>query len=334
MAHATQDPTPPATSPGDLINPGLVMGGSNGDDNLREAGGRRGRRPESSRLHRLIGVRCYPGRRRAPAKRERNGPLLALLLVQDRDEGSHVVPVLTATLLIDWTQPARRLRRRLRCERAALFTSAKWRRIRETLEGDPARYGLPQREYGSVLVGSFNIRKLGSARSRSADTWEFLAEVYRSFDLLAVQEVMDDLSGLRRLMGLLGPEFGMVWSPSPELMESHSRGHQTTHLTSAELSADLPRSLRCPIATPWRSAGSSSPRPPLLTAGGHARPPAPSVSAGPAASRPCCCLTAEGRACGPSSGRRDAPSAARPIRAALQDGLVSSRHGHWQAAGR
>lgn len=95
---------------------------------------------------------------------------------------------------------------------AKQFTSAEWRSIRERLESDPELYGLPQREYGSVLMGSFNIRKLGSSRSRSADTWEFLADVCRSFDLLAVQEIMDDLSGLRRLMSLLGPEFSMVVS--------------------------------------------------------------------------------------------------------------------------
>ena len=76
--------------------------------------------------------------------------------------------------------------------------------------GAPEWYGLPQREYGSVLIGSFNIRKLGSARSRNGDTWEFLADVCRSFDLLAVQEIMDNLSGLRRLMSLLGPEFSMA----------------------------------------------------------------------------------------------------------------------------
>lgn len=63
---------------------------------------------------------------------------------------------------------------------AAQFTSAEWGRIRQTLAADPARYGLPRREYGSVLIGSFNIRKLGSARSRNADTWGFLAEVCRS----------------------------------------------------------------------------------------------------------------------------------------------------------
>ena len=93
---------------------------------------------------------------------------------------------------------------------ATQFTSAEWRRTREKLEAAPEWYGLPQREYGSVLIGSFNIRKLGSARSRNGDTWEFLADVCRSFDLLAVQEIMDNLSGLRRLMSLLGPEFSMA----------------------------------------------------------------------------------------------------------------------------
>ena len=95
---------------------------------------------------------------------------------------------------------------------ATQFTSAEWDLINARLKLDPEHYGLPQREYGSVLLGSFNIRKLGSSRSRSPDTWEFLANVCRSFDLLAVQEIMDDLSGLRRLMSLLGPEFSIVVS--------------------------------------------------------------------------------------------------------------------------
>ena len=95
---------------------------------------------------------------------------------------------------------------------AKQFTTAEWRTIRETLDSDRGKYGLPERVYGSVLLGSFNIRKLGSTRSRSPATWEFLAEVCRSFDLLAVQEVMDDLGGLRRLMSLLGPEFDLIVS--------------------------------------------------------------------------------------------------------------------------
>ena len=95
---------------------------------------------------------------------------------------------------------------------ATQFTTTEWNTINELLQKYPERYGLPRREYGSVLMASFNIRKMGSTRSRSPDTWEFLANVCRSFDLIAVQEIMDDLSGLRRIMSHLGPDFSMVVS--------------------------------------------------------------------------------------------------------------------------
>ncbi|MCH7801609.1 MAG: hypothetical protein IIC24_08745 [Chloroflexi bacterium] len=95
---------------------------------------------------------------------------------------------------------------------ATQFTSQEWNTIMDTLNADRARFGLPEREYGSVLMASFNIRTLGSSRSRNARTWEFLAEVCRSFDLVSVQEIMDNLSGVRRLMDLLGPEFNLIIS--------------------------------------------------------------------------------------------------------------------------
>lgn len=92
------------------------------------------------------------------------------------------------------------------------FTKAEWKTINDLLDADPQAYGFPKRVYGSALMGSFNIRKLGSSRSRSPETWDFLARICRQFDLLAIQEIMDDLSGMNRLMDLLGPEFGMVVS--------------------------------------------------------------------------------------------------------------------------
>lgn len=95
---------------------------------------------------------------------------------------------------------------------AKQFTSAEWKEIRKTLDKDPERFGLPKRVYGSVTLGSFNIRKLGSSRNRNQDTWDFLAHVCKQFDLLAIQEILDDLSGLRRLMSLLGPDFGLIIS--------------------------------------------------------------------------------------------------------------------------
>jgi len=95
---------------------------------------------------------------------------------------------------------------------AKQFTSAEWKKIRATLAKNPKKYGLPERIYGSAVIGSFNIRKLGNARGRSPETWDFLAHICKQYDLLAVQEVMDDLTGLQRIMEKLGPDFGMIVS--------------------------------------------------------------------------------------------------------------------------
>lgn len=92
------------------------------------------------------------------------------------------------------------------------FTTAEWKKINATLKEDPVKFGLPSRIYGSVVLGSFNIRKLGSARKRNALTWKFLADTCRQFDLLAIQETQDNLGGLQKIMELLGPDFGLTIS--------------------------------------------------------------------------------------------------------------------------
>ena len=94
----------------------------------------------------------------------------------------------------------------------AKFTAAEWKKIREKLNANPERYGLPARVYGSVVLASANIRKLGAVDKRDPDTWHFFADVFRHFDLLAVQEVLDNMEGLRHLKRLMGNDFGMVVS--------------------------------------------------------------------------------------------------------------------------
>ena len=93
-----------------------------------------------------------------------------------------------------------------------VFTKGEWVKIRQQLARHRTAYGLPKRVYGSVVLGSFNIRKLGRVGGRNAATWEFLADVCRRFDLLAVQEVMGDLSGLRELLRRMGPEYDLIVS--------------------------------------------------------------------------------------------------------------------------
>jgi endonuclease/exonuclease/phosphatase family metal-dependent hydrolase len=92
------------------------------------------------------------------------------------------------------------------------FTDTEWAKIRTTLDSDPGKFGLPERIYGSVVLASFNIRKLGAVQNRSDETWRFLAHICSRFDLLAVQEIMGDLSGVRRLVADLGSAFSVIGS--------------------------------------------------------------------------------------------------------------------------
>jgi hypothetical protein len=92
------------------------------------------------------------------------------------------------------------------------FTETDWKKINDTLAANPTKYGLPKRTYGSAVLASFNIRKLGEVKQRSPQTWEFLAHICKHFDLLSVQEIMDNLGGFNHLLNLMGEDFNAVVS--------------------------------------------------------------------------------------------------------------------------
>jgi hypothetical protein len=87
-----------------------------------------------------------------------------------------------------------------------------WQKIHAGFDTGAEQFGLPERRDGSVLLTSFNIRKLGARDRRSEDTWRFLQRVLERFDLIAIQEVQDDLGGVRHLQSLLGDKYGLVAS--------------------------------------------------------------------------------------------------------------------------
>jgi endonuclease/exonuclease/phosphatase family metal-dependent hydrolase len=95
---------------------------------------------------------------------------------------------------------------------AKSFTPAEWKKIHKLMDDDSEQFGFPERRRGSVLLASFNIRKLAGVDKRSAGSWEMLRRICESFDLIAIQEVQDDLAGLRKLKNDLGKNFGMVAS--------------------------------------------------------------------------------------------------------------------------
>lgn len=91
------------------------------------------------------------------------------------------------------------------------FTEAEWSDIMTLLQREPDAFGLPERRERSVVIGTFNMLKLGRDDD-GAKRWAFLRLVCERFDLLALQEIMGNLAGLRRLKHSLGPEFGVVVS--------------------------------------------------------------------------------------------------------------------------
>jgi hypothetical protein len=91
------------------------------------------------------------------------------------------------------------------------FTELRWQAFFDELSSNPKRYGLPIRRDDSVLLGSFNALKLGKA-TNSAKRWDFLTNFFSRCDLIAVQEVMDELNGIRRLHDSLGPSFKLLVS--------------------------------------------------------------------------------------------------------------------------
>ena len=100
---------------------------------------------------------------------------------------------------------------------AKSFTPEEWDNIHDFADANAEQHGLPERREDSVVIGSFNIRKLGDKNGKSEGAWKMLARIVERFDLLAIQEVQDNLEGLQKLRRRLGktddiPNYGMVAS--------------------------------------------------------------------------------------------------------------------------
>jgi endonuclease/exonuclease/phosphatase family metal-dependent hydrolase len=67
---------------------------------------------------------------------------------------------------------------------------------------DRADRAIPPKAPGGVLIATWNIANLGLQRRDDAD-YRLLAEVLGWFDLVAIQEVNDDLGGIRAIQGHL-----------------------------------------------------------------------------------------------------------------------------------
>ncbi|HWR16108.1 MAG TPA: endonuclease/exonuclease/phosphatase family protein [Terriglobales bacterium] len=65
---------------------------------------------------------------------------------------------------------------------------------------------IPLRADGKLLLATWNIREFDSGKfgERCAECFYYIAEIISRFDLVAVQEVNEDLRALRKVQGILG----------------------------------------------------------------------------------------------------------------------------------
>lgn len=71
---------------------------------------------------------------------------------------------------------------------------------------------VPRTRHGkSLVLATWNIREFGK-HPRRKESLRYIAEILRSFDLCAVIELREDLSDLRGVMRLLGPNFTVIYS--------------------------------------------------------------------------------------------------------------------------
>jgi hypothetical protein len=132
------------------------------------------------------------------------------------------------------------------------FSDTEWNKINALLATDGARFGLPERRSKSVVLASFNIRKIGTVANKSPQSWELMRHFCERCDFVAVQEVQDDLAGISHLKGLLGkvgnqPRYGMVasditgWSVSAKrsMVERLAYLYRWDRIERTEVSSDL-----------------------------------------------------------------------------------------------
>jgi len=76
-----------------------------------------------------------------------------------------------------------------------------------TLRYDLQQAIIKERRPNSLIVGSWNIRAFDGGLPRLDESFHYIAEIVAAFDICAVQELRDDMTAIKRLQRLLGPNW-------------------------------------------------------------------------------------------------------------------------------
>lgn len=70
---------------------------------------------------------------------------------------------------------------------------------------------VPEKTENTLLTATWNLTNFG-VQERSDDDITLMAEIVSWFDLVAIQEISDDLSDIRHLMNKLDPNYRVILS--------------------------------------------------------------------------------------------------------------------------
>jgi endonuclease/exonuclease/phosphatase family metal-dependent hydrolase len=79
------------------------------------------------------------------------------------------------------------------------------------LRNNKAHRGIPDKNDRELLVATWNIANLG-LHQRADDHYQLIAEILSWFDIIAIQEVHDNLDGLYRLETYIGSEYDLMFN--------------------------------------------------------------------------------------------------------------------------
>ena len=93
-------------------------------------------------------------------------------------------------------------------------TAANLRRLRDAMKAHfRSQFGeVEARRRGTLRLATWNIREFDSSKygERMPESRRYIAEIIAQFDLVAVQEVREDLGALKDVMRMLGPDWRFI----------------------------------------------------------------------------------------------------------------------------
>lgn len=97
---------------------------------------------------------------------------------------------------------------------------------------------LPDKTNGRLLLCTWNIANLG-LHQRSEDHYRLIAEIMSWFDIIAVQEVHDNLIGLFQIESFIGSEYNLIFSDKGGNDERAAYFYDSNKIQQLQMTAEL-----------------------------------------------------------------------------------------------